>query len=128
MKTAELLREDTGELMISKIVKQMIASKGIDVWITTLKMGEEPRRLTFQTPIKKIVDKKTTKGIISRVFYDMPDGKESWFEFDKDDDEALNVIEKDGKRVEKQVQVIVDDQGNRTVVERDGLPPPQKVD
>ena len=31
---------------------------------------------------------------------------------------------KDGKRVEKRVQVIVDDKGNKTVIEDDGLPPP----
>jgi hypothetical protein len=31
---------------------------------------------------------------------------------------------KDGKRVEKRVQVIVDDKGNRTVIEDDALPPP----
>ena len=29
-----------------------------------------------------------------------------------------------GKRVEKRVQVIVDDKGNKTVIEDDGLPPP----
>jgi hypothetical protein len=31
---------------------------------------------------------------------------------------------KDGKRIEKRVQVIVDDKGNKTVIEHDELPPP----
>ena len=36
----------------------------------------------------------------------------------------VEALPKDGKRVEKRVQVIVDDKGNKTVIEDDGLPPP----
>ena len=37
-------------------------------------------------------------------------------------------LPKDGKRIEKRVQVIVDDKGNKTVIEDEALPPPPKVD
>ena len=36
----------------------------------------------------------------------------------------VEALPKDGKRVEKRMQVIVDDKGNKTVIEDDGLPPP----
>ena len=36
----------------------------------------------------------------------------------------VQAMPKDGKRIEKRVQVLVDDKGNKTVIEDDELPPP----
>ena len=57
------------------------------------------------------------------------DGKRSEWEGDAGDTppDWAQALPKDGKRVEKRLQVIVDDKGNKTVIEDQGLPP-AKVD